>query len=233
MSKKLMELVTKALKKGGVELKDEAKSALEDALGSDSLKEAGLTELGSGQRVVEESEYNEVHADVRKLRQRAQSAEQERDRLKTNLDTGDSENKKLADRYKTRVDELEPLAAKFTKWARVEWESRAKLLPAEKADAKDDEKARVAKIRGRFVFPEKDKALTESQVLENLDKFAELAELGVFEMPKVNGGGNGGGPGPAPRGNPGAGNEQPVDPDKAATEWYAKTDPRTPQQNAR
>jgi hypothetical protein len=234
MSKKLMEQVTAALKKAKVELNDEAKDALSEALGSDSLTAAGLVELGSGKKLVEESEYNDLHADLRKTRKRAQDAEGDRDRLKSALDTGDSENKKLAVRYKADLDTIQPRAEKLLKRAREDWTSRAKNLPEAKADAKDDEKARVEKIRSRFVFAEKDKELADDQVLDNLTKYDELSELGVFQVTKP--GGNGGGhqdPPPAPRGGGGNQNEQPVDNDKAAVDWYNRTDPKQPQGNAR
>lgn len=233
MSKKLMELVAKALKKANVELKDDAKEALSDALGSEALKEAGFIELGSSQRVVEESEYNEVHADLRKEKAKRREIETDRDRLKSALDTGDSENKKLADRYKADLDATKPRAERLMARARADWESRAKLLPTEKADAKDDEKARITKIRGRFTFAEKDKPLGDDQLLENLAKYDELAELGVFAAPKPNGNGHDQPP-PAIRGGGGGGQKDtPADPDQAALDWYAKTDPQHPQGNAR
>jgi hypothetical protein len=233
VSKKLMELVTKALKKASVELKDDAKEIISDALGSDALKEAGLIELGSTQRVVETTDYNELHADARKLRTRAQEAETERDRLKTALASGDSENKQLAARYKADLDKYQPLAERTIKRARVDWASKSAQLPAEKADAKDDEKKRVTSIRSRFVFAEKDKELDENQLLSNLEKFDELADLGVFAASttttKVKADVV-----PVPRGNTNGDDDKKfADKDEAWTDWYEKSDPKAAAGNAR
>lgn len=234
MSKKLMELVAKALKKANVELKDEVKSALAEDLGSDALKEAGLVELGSSQKLVEETEYNDLHADLRKTRKRAQDAESERDRIKGVLDTGDSENKRLAEGLKKDLDATKPLAEKLMKRAREDWLRKSALLPADKADAKDEEKKRVAKIRERFSFADKDKELLDEHVLSNLDKFDELSDLGVFEAPKPGTGRSAGGATAPPRTNPGTGVETPTgDVDDAYVDFYKDTDPRQPVGNAR
>lgn len=216
MSKKLMEQVTKALKDAGVELKAEVKDALSETLGSDALKAAGLVELGSGDVVVKESKYNELSEDLRKEKVKRRDTETERDTLRTTLDAGDSDNKKRADRLEERNRALEPLNDKLMKRARTTWKQASEKIPAEaKADAKDDEKKRVSTIRGKFVFPEKDKELDDTQVLANLDKYEELSELGVFGEQKASeppGRTTGTTP---PRTNPASANGEPLDRDAA------------------
>lgn len=181
MSKKLVDRLTKALKDAGVEIKDDVKDALSEALGSESLKAAGLVELGSGDVVVQESKYNELSEDLRKEKVKRREAETRRDELQQTLNAGDSDNKKRADKLDERNRVLEPLTEKLVKRARADWASKSARVPGEpKADAKDDEKLRVGNIRKEFVFAEKDKELTDDQVLANLDMFDRLDGIGVF-----------------------------------------------------
>lgn len=231
MSKKLMERVTAALKKAKVELSDEAREALSDVLGSDQLTAAGFVELGSGQQVVETSDYNELHKDVRLLRDRAQKAESKRDELKATLDAGDSDNKKRAEKLDVRNRVLEPLVERLMKRSRGTWAGYEKKLPAETAEMKDDEKAKVKAIRGRFAFAADGQELDDNQVLDNLHKYDELSELGLFgeasapvPTPTPT-------PPPAPRGG-GNGGPQPVDIDDAYKNAYANAG-KSVQQNAR
>lgn len=181
MSKKLVDRMMKALKDAGVEIKDEVKDAVSEILGSDALKAAGFTELGSGDVVVQESKYNELSADLRKEKDKRRDAESRRDELQRTLDAGDSDNKKRAEKLDERNRVLEPLTEKLMKRARADWEKKSSRLPGEpKADAKDEEKAKVGNIRKEFAFAEKDKELTDDQVLANLDMFDRLDGVGVF-----------------------------------------------------
>ena len=233
MSKKLIDQLTAALKKAGVEIKDDVAEAISETLGSSSLKAAGLVELGSGDIVVKESNYNALSEDLRKEKEKRREATTERDRLKDTLDAGDSDNKKRADKLQERNNVLEPRAEKLMKRARGDWESRAKGLPEAKADAKPEEKARVEKIRSRFAFAEKDKELTDDQVLENLAKHDELVELGVFEAKApTNGKENPAAP-PAPRGGGGGVQKSAKSEEEEALDWYRRTDPQLAQGNAR
>jgi hypothetical protein len=221
-----MELVTGALKKAKVELTAEVREAMADALGSDSLKAAGLVELGSTQQVVEIVDHDGLHADARKLRERAKSAETERDRLKVALDTGDSENKALATRYKADLDKYQPLAEKLLKRAGEDWASRSASIPTETEKMSDADKAKVKQLRAAFTFPEKDKELNPDQILSNLAKLDEYTALGVFAESKP-----GAKPDPLPtlRTKPNGGDaEKPADMDTAFTDFYNRTDPTKP-----
>lgn len=232
--KKLIERMTKALKDAGVELNDGIRSAVADVLGADELKAAGLTEIGSGQKVVEESDFNELHADLRKMRTRAQNAETARDTLQKRLDSVDSDSKKRADEAQAELDKIKPVAELALKWARDDWSRKSSLIPVEKEGMKDSEKARVAQLRKQFVFPDEGKQLSDDQIFANLSKHAEYSAIGLFgDVPAL----------PAketkpttttPRLKPnGAGDEKPVTREEAWNSFYEATDPHRPQPNDR
>lgn len=211
MTSKVVELVMTAIKKAEIPgLEADGLKEIQEAVGSVSLKSAGLVEVGEDETVVKQSKFDELHADRRTLRKRAQAAEEERDQLKEAAESGDSHHVKLAEQYKKTLDEQKPLVEKLLKQSRERWERNAKSLP--EANEKDE---KVTTLRSKFHFPEEGSELSDDQVLANLDKYAELKELGVIEAKEA---------GTNAPSNPtgGGGGPTATDEDKAWSDFYAK-----------
>jgi hypothetical protein len=153
------------------DLTDQQLAKLASELGGVQPTAVGLIEADSGKKVVDEEAYNQLHADLRKLRKRAQEAEQARDELQSQLGDTDQTHRGLADKLKA----TEALTGKLLKQARERWDGLAKVLPDK------------PELRAKFALvdpnDEKAKPLTDQQVLDNLDRFAEYAELGVLKYP--------------------------------------------------
>ena len=183
MAKKSTKTILSALKKAGITVEDQEKvEAILDDLEFDPTEVAGEDHV-----VLTTADYRELKDDLKSLRARAKTAEQERDQLKEANEAGDSVNKQKAERLQNRVNELEPMMKELIGAYSETWSAAAGKIPD--------------KLKAKFVFAEEGKELTPQQLMTNIRKMSEYRELGVLDLDQKEEGSDGGTPPtpPAPR----------------------------------
>ena len=171
MNKELTKLIMAALSSvDGFAATDHVREQIADALGGVQPDAAGYIESGSGNRLVRETDYNELHADLRKLRKRAQDAERERDELRSDAETGHNRFKSKLEAATAELEAMRPRWDALMARTRADWTERVKQLPEDKPE-----------LRAKFTLVEGDtKELTDEQVLENLARWDEYSALGIL-----------------------------------------------------
>jgi len=170
MAKKFADILA-FLKKKGVEINSEAADAARDEFGE--LKLVVIEQGEDGEIQIDGKSYaslegfKERGSDIIKWKERARKAEAKVDELKDALDAGDSENKKLAEKYKKAYDELKPIADQLAEERKAEWNSFAEIVPEE--------------IKKYLKLPKEGEELQTADILSNLSELKKLKELGVFK----------------------------------------------------
>lgn len=183
-----VELILKAIEDAGVTLEAAQRKAVADELKDTPLVESASA-LKEGQVAVEEGFYNSQREDLKKWKTEARKLKAELDETKEATSSGESIHKKRYEQAKQRIDELEPRYANLMKTQRERWEREAKNIPE--------------KLKGKFKFADPkakngEGDLSDDDILANLSRAGEYAELGVMgeppkESPNVTTGKTGGG----------------------------------------
>lgn len=158
-----------ALKKAGISIEsdelDKLTTELEDLeLPADEL-------VGPDQIILSKDEHRELKDDLTKLRTRAKKAEGNEKDLREALDAGDSDNVRKAQRYKTKIEELEPQIKSLQEAQRTVWKGIEKEIPE--------------KLQAQFRFAEKGedgkpKELSISDLVHNIRKVEEYRAIGLI-----------------------------------------------------
>lgn len=193
MPRKSTKTILAALKRAGVKIESDDQDKVQEML--EDLELTAEEFLGPDQIILSKDEHRELKDDLTTLRKRMKTAEKEATDLREAMDTGDSDNKRKAETYKGKLDELEPKLDKLLETMKKTWKASADKIP--EAVAKE------------FHVPEKDKELTTDQMLQNVEKFEEYVRIGLIdgEKPVED-------PAPGPRDQPRVG---PKDKDKKPT----------------
>ena len=171
MAKKFKEVLD-FLKKQGVEISSDAADAVKKEFGEQML--ASENEIvKEGYVVVPQKVYDEKTDDLSKWKERARKAEDRSNDLKAALDAGDSENAKLAEKWKTEFEKMNPLAQKYIEALKSGWTEVAETIP-------DD-------LKEFYVFPKEGEELSQADLEKNVLKVAEHRKLGVFEIEEGSG----------------------------------------------
>jgi hypothetical protein len=171
MAKKKVADVLAFLKKQGVEVKAEAAEAVKNEFDELELVAIEQTEDGvlriDGVTYAEESAFRERGADIIKWKEKARKAEDRNAELQRALDAGDSENKKLADKWKGEYEKVKTVSDKLLKQKRDEHAALLEIVP-------DD-------LKQFIKLPEKGEELDDMAVLSNLEELTKFEKVGVFK----------------------------------------------------
>jgi len=170
---KVQDLIFRALEDAGVKLEATQKKAVADELKDIPLVDSASA-LKEGQVAVEEGFYNSQREDLGKWKTKARKLEAELEEIKEATQSGESILKTQFVKVKQRIEELEPRYTNLMKTQRARWESESKRIPE--------------KLKGKFKFADEkakngEGELSDDDILANLSRVTEYAELGVMGEP--------------------------------------------------
>ena len=119
--------------------------------------------IKEGQIAVNEASHKGKMDDLQTYKASSKKFETLYNDVKDALDSGDSHNAKLLDKYKESNERLTKIAGKFMEDAKTRWIDADKIIPED--------------MKKRFKYPEKDGELTDEELFKNLDKFDEYKEI--------------------------------------------------------
>lgn len=168
MPKKPADIILRILKNAGVELKDDIAETVKEELEKESSIVLADSVIGQKEYDELEEKNKELRTDLFTLRKKKNEAQEEADRLKKLVDTGESDLKRENQLLKTKLEKLEPLSQGLLEDVRKNFEAVSGNIP-------EDEK-----IRAKFKWPEKEgDKLSDDDVLSNWRRYQEFRELGV------------------------------------------------------
>jgi len=155
------------LKKRGVEISDDAAAAVNVEFDGQMLASEDKI-VKEGNVSVPQKVYEEKTEDLSKWKEKARSFEDRVKELTAALDAGDSDNAKLAEKYKKEYEAVKPLAEKYTNSLKTDWDSVAEKIPEE--------------LKSYYRFAAEGKELSQVDLEHNVSKFSEHADLGVLKF---------------------------------------------------
>lgn len=164
MPKQSTKTILAALKKAGLDLGDD-RDAVTEAL--EDIELSAEEFLERDQMIIAKDERRKLQDDIREATTKAKEAEKVATELREMVDTGDSDNARKAETYKKKLDAIEPMVEKFIEKTAKSWEAAQAKIPEN--------------LRAEFLAPEKDKKLSNDDMLANADKFDDFVRLGLID----------------------------------------------------
>jgi predicted nuclease with TOPRIM domain len=162
MAEKKAQEVLDFLVKQGIEIPADVTKLVTGKFEAYVLVDADST-VKDGQIAVNEASHIEKMEDLKSYKASSKKFEGLYNDVKSALDSGDSHNAKLLEKYKQSNERLKSIADEFIKDAKTRWEDADKIIPKD--------------LKKRFKYPEEDEELTEEDLLNNLEKLAEYKEV--------------------------------------------------------
>jgi len=162
------ELILQVLSEAGIQMDESQKKAVIDAAADVPLA-IGDRILQPGQIAVDESWHKSRGEDLKKWKERAREAEAGLKQIQDDLNSGTSTEKRIIEDLKKKIDRLEPQNKMLMDAARDRWKAALEAIPD--------------RLKGKFKIPGEDEdGLSDEDLLRNLSKYDEYADLGLFSQ---------------------------------------------------
>jgi hypothetical protein len=154
------------LKAQGVEVSAEAGAAAKKQFSGQVLVPSDRV-LADGMIAIAKDFNDSKSEDLKAYKERARKAEAERDELKQVLDSGENTSKKKVEKLLEENARLKNLADAHLSEKKQLWKDMAEKIPEP--------------MKKFFKFAEKDKELTDEEILVNVSKLREYTDIGAIK----------------------------------------------------
>ena len=155
------------LKAQGVEVSAEAGAAAKKQFSGQVLVPSDRV-LSDGMIAIAKDFNDSKSEDLKTFKERARKAEAERDELKQVLDSGENTSKKKVEKLLAENERLKALADAHLSEKKQLWKDMAEKIPEP--------------MKKFFKFAEKDKELSDEEILVNVSKLKEYADIGAIKV---------------------------------------------------